>query len=86
MRKIIRRATRDTAPPDNEGWIEHDGSGDPPIANPLIEVRFNDGDTAIGRPFDWDQNWGWTDREAGEPGIIVAYRRVPLRYRVVKAA
>ena len=86
MRGLLRRAMRAVAAPDADGWIEHDGNGDPPLANPWIEVRFKDGDTAIGRPFDWDQNWGWADKETGAPGIIVAYRRVPLRYRVVEAA
>jgi hypothetical protein len=86
MRGLLRRALRPVTPADGEGWIEHDGKGDAPLANPWIEVRFNDGDTAVGRAYDWDQNWEWGPNGPEHPGTIVAYRRIPLRYRVADAA
>lgn len=66
-----------TNKPKELGWIEHHGESDPSMANPLIEVRFADGDTALGRFYDWDQNWQWKPGEH-HGGNIVAYRIMPI--------
>lgn len=84
MRRLFKRAISRLAQPADDGWIEHDGNGDPPLANPWIEVRFKDGDTAIGRPYDWDQNWEWVDPSDHSPGTITHYRRLQFHYRVVE--
>jgi hypothetical protein len=60
-------------------WNLHEGMGDPSISqSDQIEVRFRDGETAIGCVYDWDQNWHWatTDNGYRSDGAIVAWRNV----------
>ncbi len=59
-------------------WIEHDGSGDPPMWFPeYVQVRFRDGEEMLGVRWDWDQNWCWTDADEPRDGHIMAYRAMP---------
>lgn len=59
-------------------WVEHHGKGDPPRETHwLVEVRFRDGDTAIGARWNWDENWGWEASAEQHDGDIVAYRAFP---------
>lgn len=68
---------RKPANPNRDDWQSHDGLHDIALhGDTPVEVRFRDGDTALGIIYDWDQNWQWARTEAGRkaPGAIVAWR------------